>query len=786
MAILSHEKGFSIIAVVVMMLMIAVMGQALVSMVGTENFSTVNQIRAVQAQYIAESGIERALYGLGSGTDCNLLSYNDALGAGTYATTGTSYNPASSTLSAAIAGGDSIIPMVSIAGYAPHGRVTIESEEIDYGKTSTLAADCAPFGTPCLPDVQRGVNGSTASAHGFAIPVTQNQCLIQSIATVAGAPTIAQRVIESGVSQSSGPGATVQSGIATSTTNGALTIIIPTAINMRQSFLMFNTRHNSNRPVGSMLRGRIASTTTLEFVRVTNEASPVPITIHWSVVGFSSGVRVQRGSLNQTSTVLNVPLATPIASLNQAFVTWSKTPAIGDQIWSQDDPIVGDLTAADNLQFRVNNVNGNHIIWWQVIEFTNPADIFVQRGTTSLTGNGPASLSVNITLPTPMDTAKTFVLAGYRTNGSGADVGRRMLRARLINATTITIDRSISGSSDPISEIVWQAVQLNNTTVQHGSQNFPVGGSNIVVTFNGSVNVANAGAISLEEAAAGLPEAVERNSIAFSFSPTITSNITPLTNNAWVVDVVGSRLNGTYTPGLGQTQGWQNSGNGTSASMSTKPVPTSGPNSMTQTHNSFSLQTVHILASVAPNSTAVPILYDAQSNNRASNTNTLTWPHVLGGGASRKLLVGITVGESNINSGDEDVLSVTYGGIPLSYIADVSVNFFFGRQHAELWYLDETNMPSGNSTTQVVPITTVDITRSVAFASVQAVGGQNMGRSPYNGDDIIGVGSVTMDLASNQITMRRANSADQADIGWFVVEFGHSGPGGIIDWLEVF
>jgi hypothetical protein len=77
---------------------------------------------------------------------------------------------------------------------------------------------------------------------------------------------------------------------------------------------------------------------------------------------------------------------------------------------------------------------------------------------------------------------------------------------------------------------------------------------------------------------------------------------------------------------------------------------------------------------------------------------------------------------------------------------------------------------------QIVSLgTPVDTNRSIAFASVQPVGGQNMGRSPYAADDIIGVGSVTMALSATQITMDRDNTADTADIGWFVVQFSNCG-----------
>lgn len=341
--------------------------------------------------------------------------------------------------------------------------------------------------------------------------------------------------------------ASVQTGTATSSANGTLTVPI-SAVDPARSFLIFNTRHNSNRPVGSMVRGRIATSTSLEFVRVTNEATPVAISIQWYVVQYECGVNVQRGQVTQSATTVNVPI-TAVAAVSQAFVTWSKTPASNDLNLNADDPLVGELTTTSNLQFRVNTANTSHVIWWQVVEFTKAANINVQKGSASLLGT---SLSTTVTLGTPVDVSKTFVLVGYRSGGAGADVGSRMLRAQLTNSTTITIDRSISGTPDDITEIVWQAVELKDgSTVQRGS------------------------------------------------------------------------------------------------------------------------------ASIAS---------------------------------------GIATG--------------------------------------------------------TVTIATVDTTRAVAFASVQPVGGQNTGRSPYAADDIIGVGSFTTALSATQLTLQRENTAAAADVGWFVVEFG--------------
>ena len=70
----------------------------------------------------------------------------------------------------------------------------------------------------------------------------------------------------------------------------------------------------------------------------------------------------------------------------------------------------------------------------------------------------------------------------------------------------------------------------------------------------------------------------------------------------------------------------------------------------------------------------------------------------------------------------------------------------------------------------------INLARAVGFISTQGGGGQNMGRSPYVGDDIVGVATATTSLAINQITLTRDSTVAAADVGWFVVQFdGGSG-----------
>jgi hypothetical protein len=288
------------------------------------------------------------------------------------------------------------------------------------------------------------------------------------IATTASAPASAAIL------------SSLQQGTTTSTANGTVTVTI-TAVDTTKSFLVFQARHNSNRPVGSQLQGRIASATTIEFIRVTDEGAPGTMDIRWFVASFSSGVKVQRGEVAISATTINVPI-TAVAGLGQAFVLFSRTPTSTDATTNNDDTVVGEITTTTNLQFRVNAAIATHTISWQVIEYTSAADINVQKGSiTSMTGT---ALSVNATLGTAVDVDRTFLLVGFATSGNAADIGSRLVRARLINSTTITIDRSISGTPDDITEIFWHAVELKDgSTVQNGSENFPNGTAQRVVTL---------------------------------------------------------------------------------------------------------------------------------------------------------------------------------------------------------------------------------------------------------------------------------------------------------------
>lgn len=466
------RAGFALLGAVIAMLICGVAMAVVVSLVATDSGMALVGSESARALGVARAGLEHAIMRYNAG-GCGGVGVAAGVGPGSFVTTGTLYRPTPVALAAVITPAVTVIPVSATAGFAPHGRLRIDDELIDYAATTATS----------FTGARRGVGGTTAAGHTTVSVAAQSQCLIRSTGTVNAALGAVSRVVEAAVPATP----FVQAGTAVNAANGTLTVALPSRVDPARAFLIFSTRHNNGRPVGSMLRGRIATATTLEFTRDTNEAPPLAINIHWYVVDYLTGVRVQRGEVAQAALTVNVPI-TPVAALNQAFVTWSKTPSPSNGVFSDDDPILGELTTTANLQFRNNEANlalPTHTIRWQVIEYTNAADIRVQKGTIAMAA---AATTVTAVIPTAVNTAGTFVLVGYRALGGGNDIGARMLRARLTTPTNIVIDRGIAGAST-VNEIVWQAVELfDGSLVQHANETFAAGTAQRIVPLATAVD----------------------------------------------------------------------------------------------------------------------------------------------------------------------------------------------------------------------------------------------------------------------------------------------------------
>lgn len=111
----------------------------------------------------------------------------------------------------------------------------------------------------------------------------------------------------------------------------------------------------------------------------------------------------------------------------------------------------------------------------------------------------------------------------------------------------------------------------------------PIGTYNIIATFGGSCDALSGGGISLYNMKQSTPEVTASNTRLTIGE--ISTNITTLTNNAIIIDVVGNQDAGTTTPGGSQTERYDvtSGGAGHMTACSTKIQATAGATSMSQT-----------------------------------------------------------------------------------------------------------------------------------------------------------------------------------------------------------
>lgn len=130
--------------------------------------------------------------------------------------------------------------------------------------------------------------------------------------------------------------------------------------------------------------------------------------------------------------------------------------------------------------------------------------------------------------------------------------------------------------------------------------NPPAGSANVAVTTNGDPGDINGGAISVFGAAQSGPEATSSQDDAVAGWTTIQTNITTLTDGAWVFDVIGSGEPRTFTPDAGQTERFDQTGGSDGAAGSTEEVSTAGTATLGWTVDGTSNRISHVLAAFAP------------------------------------------------------------------------------------------------------------------------------------------------------------------------------------------
>lgn len=137
MAIISKQKGASIIVVIAIMLILAVMGSALISLVRTGTDISINELGAEQAYSIAEGGKEYIL------ANRNFPNYSQVtpitLGTGSFTVSTPTYLTAAVTISA------TTITVASTSSFPSSGKIRIDAEVLTYtGTTATTFTGVFP------------------------------------------------------------------------------------------------------------------------------------------------------------------------------------------------------------------------------------------------------------------------------------------------------------------------------------------------------------------------------------------------------------------------------------------------------------------------------------------------------------------------------------------------------------------------------------------------------------------------------------------------------------------
>ena len=185
-----------IVLIVVIALMIATLGYLYVS---GESASALHG-QSERAYFAARSGVEYSSGQYFNGSACSALNNANVPvgGAGvTFTLTPTLYAPPTLTLTAttaALTAASASIPVTSTAGYAPYGRLLIDSELINY--TSRTGTN--------FNGLTRGVGGTTAAAHASGVTVSQNLCVVSSTGTAGNAKRVVEGALGAGTMASPG------------------------------------------------------------------------------------------------------------------------------------------------------------------------------------------------------------------------------------------------------------------------------------------------------------------------------------------------------------------------------------------------------------------------------------------------------------------------------------------------------------------------------------------------------------------------------------------------------
>jgi lysophospholipase L1-like esterase len=381
-----------------------------------------------------------------------------------------------------------------------------------------------------------------------------------------------------------------------------ITVVLALIIN-RQNYSQITTQYNNS--LNQMATNRIANGDDIIIVNMENAlnySTDMADNLHPNDSGYAKMANVWFAALDNL-----------LKRTSPSIISTPKTTVIGQQLYTYDVDATGDpapnyelITHPDGMTIDANT---------GLIEWTPAAAGDFDVTVKACNGETPdANQSFTITVFPVIEfdsgssagTQNNNTLSWTHTVGSG---NNRLMVVGVFGKDSNSNNLEIN--SVKYNDIAMKLVDGSGKSAGSGSliktelyylldANLPPSGShNVVVTYTGSVAEISAGAISFRNVQQQARLAAAANSQ--TSANYISTNITALTNGAWVVDIVGCDNTGTFSPAEANMTGrWYQTAAGTSAAAATRPVQQAGPVAMSWSNTSTANQLVHSAAAFTP------------------------------------------------------------------------------------------------------------------------------------------------------------------------------------------
>ncbi|MGE3843690.1 MAG: Ig-like domain-containing protein, partial [Vicinamibacterales bacterium] len=323
---------------------------------------------------------------------------------------------------------------------------------------SMLTVTASSSNTTLVPNGNITLGGSGANRTITLTPATGQTGTSTITVTVSDGELTASDTFIIGVTA---PTQAVQSGTATISASSTSTTATITQVNLNRAFLVFSTTIDDANPANAAVRGELTDPTTVTFTRYGTTGA---VSITWSVVEYASGVTVQRGTSTTMGAATTNDVTITSVTTTKAFplISWS----IDGVVHGANDYPKAKLTSSTNLQVATTVEGGsNQTVSWQVVEFSYGAT--VQSGDLSFATTDSSKTAT----VTSVNTAKSWLVFTHTSDdGTSANIGQKLVRGVVTNATTLTFDRANTGQA---MDLTWYLIEFSdNPAVQHGSQSF--------------------------------------------------------------------------------------------------------------------------------------------------------------------------------------------------------------------------------------------------------------------------------------------------------------------------